>query len=105
MQYRIPITLSSQDRARLGVLASTRDVSLAEAARRAIVADFERIQDEDVRSRIEDPLLVRLESLASRLEELAPLIHGTGLRLLALTNVSKGRVEIEAEIERLVRPA
>jgi hypothetical protein len=102
MAPRIPITLMPQDRARLEVLATARDISLGEAARRAILAEYERVQEEEVRPRIQDPLQVRLEGLAAKLAELEPLVAGTSLRLLALINVSKGRTEIETELSRLV---
>lgn len=101
---RIPITLSDQDRARLEVLASARDVSLSEAARRAILAEYERTQEEEVRPRLADPLLAKLEHQAAKLSELEALLNGTGLRLMALINCSKGRLEIEKELKRLVEP-
>ena len=104
MKNRIPITLMAQDRARLGILASTWDVSLAEAVRRAILAEYERIQEDVVRPGIEGPLRVKLEGLESRLAELEPQIGGTALRLLALINCSKSRAEVEAEIARMVAP-
>jgi len=104
MQRRIPIMLTPQDRARLEVLATTRDVSLSEAVRRAILADYERTQEEETRPRIEDPLLAGLDCMTAKLAELEGLVNGTGLRLLALINCSNRRIEIEAEISRLVEP-
>lgn len=103
-QTRIPITLSPQDRARLKALADARDVSLSEACRRAILGEYERTQEAEVRPRIEDPLLARLEHQAAKLSELESLLNGTGLRLMALINCSKGRLEIERELKRLVAP-
>lgn len=100
---RIQITLSPQDRFRLEALAVARDVSMGEAARRAILADYERTQEVEIRPRIEDPLVARLDGLAVRLAELEPLVNGTALRLLALIRCSKGRAEVEAEIARLVQ--
>jgi len=100
---RIPITLTEQDRERLRILADAQGVSLAEAARRAILAEHERRQEAEVRPRIEDPLRVEMEQMKAKLAELDPLVVGTSLRLLALINCSKGRAEIEAELTRLVR--
>ena len=104
MQRRIPIMLTPQDRARLEVLAAGKDVSLSEAVRRAILAEYERTQEEETRQKVEDPLAARLDVMAARLLEVEGLLAGTSFRLLALINVSKGRAEIEAEIARLVAP-
>lgn len=103
MKTRTPITLSDQDRARLEVLATSRDVSLSEATRRAILAEYERTQEAEVRPRIEDPLWAELEQVRTTLAELGPQVTGMALRLLALINCSKGRAEIGAELKRLAR--
>lgn len=103
MKNRIPITLSPQDRARLEVLATVNDVSLAEAVRRAILSEYDRIQEEESRSRIESPLMLELAQLKRKIAELEPQIGGTAVRLLALVNCSRGRAEIESEIGRLVQ--
>ena len=101
---RIPISLSDQDRKHLQILADMQGVSLSEAARRAVLDAYERTQEAEVRPRIEDPLLARLEHQAAKLSQLESLLHGAALRLLALINCSKGRHEIEAELKRLVQP-
>ncbi|MEI6569512.1 MAG: ribbon-helix-helix protein, CopG family [Verrucomicrobiota bacterium] len=103
MQRRIPILLMPQDRARLEVLAAGRDVSLSEAVRRAIMAEYDRTQEEETRQRVEDPLVARLDAMSAKMTELEAVLAGTSFRLLALINVSKGRAEIEAELDRLVR--
>lgn len=58
---RVPISLSEQDRKHLQVLADLQGVSLAEAARRAVLDAFEQTQEAEVRPRIEGPLRVELE--------------------------------------------
>lgn len=62
-------------------LADTQGVSLAEAARRAILAEHERRQEAEVRPRIEDPLRVELEQMRTKLAELEQPIAWTSLRV------------------------
>jgi hypothetical protein len=100
---RIPVSLSPEDRKHLQVLADAQGVNLSEAVRRSVLDAYERMQEAEVRPRIEDPLRVELEQMKAKLAELDPLVVGTSLRLLALINCSKGRAEIEAELTRLVR--
>lgn len=103
MKNRIPITLTPQDRARLEVVAAAQDVSLSEAVRRAVLAEYERIQDQEVRQRIESPLQGQVEQLLQKMLALEPHIGATSVRMLALINCMKSRPEIEAEIRRLVQ--
>lgn len=99
---RIPISLSEQDRKHLQVLADLQGVSLAEAARRAVLDAFERTQEAEVRPRIEDPLRVELEQVKARLAGLEQPIAWTSLRVQALIATMQKRSEIETEIARLM---
>lgn len=99
---RIPISLSEQDRKHLQVLADMQGVSLAEAARRAVLDAFERTQEAEVRPRIEDPLRVELEQVKARLAGLEQPIVWTSLRVQALIATMQKRQEIETEIARLM---
>jgi len=103
---RIPISLSEQDRKHLQMLADAQGVSLAEAARRAVLDAYERTQEAEVRPRLEDPLRVELEQVKAKLagleQSIAPAVAWTSLRVQALISTMQKRPEIEAEIARLM---
>lgn len=118
---RIPITLSDQDRARLEVLATAQDVSLSEAVRRAVLAEYERTQEASVQRKTEAAVGLMLERIAARVENaitlqrsaeldlkallsgMSPLLESTSLRVLAMVNTMQRRDAVEGEIERLMR--